>query len=427
MTRIIVLAGGHDQAAFIRELRALIDDVYIILLDMNPNVLAAKEADKMLPISTMDFDKVRQVAIEEQADYIMTACGDQPLLTVGIVSEQLGLPCYLTKEQILNLTNKKNMKKVMVENGIPTSRFKTFSSVEELDDSGLEYPLIVKPADSNGSKGVRKIFNKSELLEKAREAQQFSISGTIILEEFNEGEEISCDYYVLDGKATEVLKLQSNKYKASESITSVIYQSIIPAPYLTDNARKQLDVIANKIVKAYNLENTPLLIQAIVKGDKVSILEYSARLGGGSKYKTIQNVTGFNVLKACAMSTLGMRPEIPPIVDRGLCYSKCHFYVKGGQLCDITGLEELIEEGVIDEFLPTSPMGVQKNPPSSSGDRIGCVFITANDYVELQQKVEEAVKRIKAIDENGNDMLLRDMYLNQPPYQILDKQQLAQI
>ena len=45
MTRIIVLAGGHDQAAFIRELRALIDDVYIILLDMNPNVLAAKEAD----------------------------------------------------------------------------------------------------------------------------------------------------------------------------------------------------------------------------------------------------------------------------------------------------------------------------------------------------------------------------------------------
>ena len=418
MTKIMVLAGGHDQAAFIRELRSLVEDVYIILIDMNPNVLAAKEADKMLLISTMDFDKVREAAKAEQVDYIMTACGDQPLLTVGLISEDLGLPCYLTKQQILNLTNKKNMKQVMVENGIPTSRFKTFARVEDVDDSGLEYPLIVKPADSNGSKGVRKVFCREELKEKAEEAHRYSVSGTIILEEFNEGEEISCDYYIQDGKAVEVLKLQSNKFKASESITSVIYQSIIPAPYLNDNARRQLDEIANIIAKAYHLDNTPLLLQAIVKGDKVSVLEYSARLGGGSKYKTIENVTGFNVLRACAMSMLGRKPEIPQIVDRKLCYSKCHFYVSGGQLCDITGLEELKTEGIIDEFLPTSPMGVRKNSPSSSGDRIGCVFITAADYIELQRKVEIAVSRIKAIDEFGNDMLLRDMYLNQPPYQV---------
>lgn len=418
MTKIMVLAGGHDQAAFIRELRLLIDDVYVILIDMNPNVLAAKEADKMLLISTMDFEQVTKAAKEEKVDYIMTACGDQPLLTVGLVSDQLGLPCYLTKEQILNLTNKKNMKKVMVENGIPTSRFKTFSSLDDIDDSGLEYPLIVKPADSNGSKGVRKIFVPSELMEKAKEAFSFSISGTIILEEFNEGEEISCDYYIKDGKAIEVLKLQSNKYKVNENITSVIYQSIIPAPYLNDVAKKKLDEIANKLAAAYHLDNTPLLLQAIVKGDKVNVLEYSARLGGGSKYKTIQNVTGFNVLRACAMSMLGMQPEIPVIEDRKQCYSKCHFYVKGGNLCEINGIEELIQEGVIDEFLPTSPMGVRKNPPSSSSDRIGCVFITASDYSELQRKVEMAVNRLQVLDENGNDMLIRDMYLNQPPYKM---------
>ena len=419
MTKIMVLAGGHDQAAFIRELRLLVKDVFIILLDMNTNVLAAKEADKMLPISTMDFEKVKQAAVDEKVDFIMTACGDQPLLTVGVVSEELGLPCYLTKEQILNLTNKKNMKKVMIENGIPTSKYKTFTSIDEIDDSGLEYPLIVKPADSNGSKGVRKVINNEELMEKAREAQRYSITGTIILEEFNEGEEISCDYYIQDGNAVEVLKLQSNKFKASESITSVIYQSIIPAPYLNANAKKKLDEIANIIAKAYNLNNTPLLVQAIVKGDKVNVLEYSARLGGGSKYKTIQNVTDFNVLRACAMSMLGMKPVIPQMAKRDLCYSKCHFYVSGGKLCDIRGLDELIKEGIIDEFLPTSPLGAQKRFPSSSGDRIGCVFITAKDYVELQQKVETAVNRIQVIDENGNDMLIRTMYLKQPPYQIL--------
>ena len=418
MTRIMVLAGGHDQAAFINELRRLVPDVYIILLDMNPYVLAAKVADKMLVISTMDFEKVEKAAREEKVDYIMTACGDQPLLTVGLISDKLGLPCYLTKEQILNLTNKKNMKKVMVDNGIPTSKYKTFTSDDHIDDSGLHYPLIVKPADSNGSKGVRKVQSKEELIEKAKEAIQYSVSDTIIVEEFNEGEEISCDFYIQDGIAHEVLKLQSNKFKVDNSITSIIYQSIIPAPFLNEVARIKLNDIANRIAKAYHLENTPLLVQAIVDGDNVNVLEYSARLGGGSKYKTIQNVTGFNVLGACAESMLGRKPEIPQMAKSGLCYSKCHFYVTGGKLCQINGIEQLISEGVIDEFLPTTPMNVVINKPTSSGNRIGSVFITAKDYLELQQKVETAVQRIQVINEKGEDMLIRDMYLSQPPYNV---------
>ena len=165
MTKIMILAGGHDQGAFIEELRKEIKDVFIIVLDMNPNVLAAKLADKFLPISTMDIEKVKHVAIEEKVDYIMTACGDQPILTMGIVSEELGLPCYLSKQQVLNLTNKKNMKRMMVENGIPTAKYKTFTLGDKIDDSGLAYPLIVKPADSNGSKGVGKVISQKELLE----------------------------------------------------------------------------------------------------------------------------------------------------------------------------------------------------------------------------------------------------------------------
>lgn len=416
MTRIMVLAGGHDQAAFIGELRRLVPDAYIILLDMNPNVLAAKVADKMLVISTMDFEKVEKAAKEEHVDYIMTACGDQPLLTVGLVSDKLGLPCYLTKEQILNLTNKKNMKKVMVDNGIPTSKHKTFTSKDEIDDVGLHYPLIVKPADSNGSKGVRKVWSRDELVEKAKEAIRFSVSDTIIVEEFNEGEEISCDFYIQDGIAHEVLKLQSNKFKVDNNITSIIYQSIIPAPFLNETARVKLNNIANIIAKTYHLENTPLLVQAIVDGNDVNVLEYSARLGGGSKYKTIQNVTGFNVLGACAESMLGRKPVIPIIEDKKLCYSKCHFYVTGGKLRQIKGIEQLINEGIIDEFLPTTPLNVMINKPTSSGNRIGSVFITANNYSELQNKVETAVQRIQVINEKGEDMLIRDMYLNNPPY-----------
>ena len=174
--------------------------------------------------------------------------------------------------------------------------------------------------------------------------------------------------------------------------------------------------MAQVIANAYHLDNCPLLVQAIVKGDKVRVLEYSARLGGGSKYKTMQNVTDYNVLRACAMSMLGKNPGVPVIRHKDKCFSKCHLYVTGGQLCEIQGLDSLISEGTIDEFLPTTPMGVHIDSPSSSGNRIGNVFITADNYIELQRKVEKAISTIKVINEKGEDMLLRDMYLNQPPY-----------
>ena len=416
MTKIMILAGGHDQAAFIEELRGKIEDVFIIVVDMNPNVLAAKVADKFLPISTMDLEAVRKAAIEENVDYIMTACGDQPILTMGILSEELGLPCYLTKQQVLNLTNKKNMKRMMVENGIPTAKHKTFTSKDEIDDSGLEYPLIVKPADSNGSKGVRKIYSKQELLDNIGDAYKFSLTDTVILEEFNEGEEISCDFYILDGKAYEIQKVQSNKFKANENVTSIIYQSIVPAPFLTDNARQQLNEIAQKIVKPFGLENTPLHLQAIVDGDKVRVLEFSARIGGGAKYLTIQNSTGFNMLHACMLSMLGEKPAIPVVERRNKCYSRCHFYTTGGIFERIEGLEQLMEEGIIDEFIPTKPFGVPCNPASSSGDRIGSIWITADNYTELKNNILKAVNTIKVVNENGEDILDRSMYLGQVDY-----------
>lgn len=285
----MVLAGGPDQAALIREIKSTYPDSYVVLIDMNSKAVASKVADKHLVISTMDFEKVKQAAINEQIDMIVTACGDQPLLTMGIVSEELDLPCYLSKSQILNLTNKKFMKKLMVENDIPTSKYKSFDSVEDIDDSGLEYPLIVKPADSNGSKGVRKVSNRAELIREAEVSIKFSITHTIIVEEFIEGEDVSSDFYVSNGKVFHLMNCLSNKYKPNNEI-AVIYQSLIPAP-VNPGINKKIQQIAEKITKVFGIDNSPLLIQSIVKGDNIHVVEFSARLGGGAKYKTIETVT----------------------------------------------------------------------------------------------------------------------------------------
>lgn len=406
--KIMILAGGNDQAALIQELRTKFKDVEIILIDFAPNVVAAKYADKHIVESTMDLDKVKEIAIAEKVDYIMTACGDQPLLTMAVVSEELGLPCYLSKKQVLNLTNKMYMKQLMIENGIPTSKFKTFTSKEGLDTKGLNYPLVVKPVDSNGSKGVRKVLNEAELHEFAKDAFRFTLTDTVIVEEFNEGVEISADFYVINGEAQKVMWCQLNKFQVNES-TQVIYQSVIP-PMLSEKASASLNEIANKIVKAYEVNNSPLLIQAMINGDDVRVIEFSARLGGGAKYKTIQNVTGFNVLKANLESMLGEVPEVK-IHNTGKCYSRCHIYLTGGKFVTIEGLDELVKDGTIKEYVLTRPFGVNVNSPSSSSDRVASVFIEANNQIDLNNKVKTAISTLKVLDENGNDILKRDMYL----------------
>ena len=407
--KIIVLAGGNDQAALIQELRHKFKDVEVLLIDFAPNVVAAKYADRHIVESTMDLAKVKEIAMQEKADYIITACGDQPLLTMAVVSEELGLPCYLSKKQVLNLTNKMYMKRLMVENDIPTSHFKTFTSKDVIDTAGLSYPLIVKPVDSNGSKGVRKCRDRVELDKYLPEAFRFTLSDTVIVEEFCEGVEISADFYICDGKAKKVMWCQLNKFKVDDS-TQVIYQSIIP-PTLSEKASETLMQVANKIAKGYDVDNSPLLVQAMVSGDDVKVIEFSARLGGGAKYKTIQNVTGFNVLRANLESMLGEKPEVE-INDDGRCYSRCHIYTCGGVFTAIEGLEELQQRNIIDEYVLTKPFGVTTGSPKSSSDRVASVFISASSNEELKRKIKDAITNLKIIDEKGEDMLFREMYKN---------------
>lgn len=102
--KILVLAGGFDQIALINELKNRNHDV--ILADYFPNPPAKKYAHKHYQVSTLDEDAIFNLAKKENVDLLTTACTDQALLTVAKVSEKLNLPCYISYETALNVTNK---------------------------------------------------------------------------------------------------------------------------------------------------------------------------------------------------------------------------------------------------------------------------------------------------------------------------------
>ena len=150
-------------------------------------------------------------------------------------------------------------------------------------------------------------------------------------------------------------------------------------------------------------------MQTIVNGDDVKVLEFSARIGGGAKYQTIENVTGFNVLRANLDSMLGEKPQVC-LKPTGKYYSRCHLYVTGGCFSSIEGVDELLKNGTLDEFILTKSFGTIVNPPKSSSDRVASLLFKADSQEELYDNIKKSIDSIKVLNNNGEDILCRDMY-----------------
>lgn len=404
--KAFVLAGGNDQIELIKGIKKRFPSAEVILIDMNPNVRAKDFADRMLVISTMDYDKVLAAARAENIDLILSACGDQPLRTMAYVSEKLGLPCYLTFEQAQNLTNKVLMKKLMIEGGIPTSKYHRFDINSEITTDGLSFPLVIKPADNNGSKGIIKVYSKQEFDKAISEARKYTVSGDLLVEEFKEGEEYSVEAFIRNGEPYIVFASKNIKVKNRNTFT-ICSNEYVAA--LSSELESKIKEIIVKIGKTFNIDNVPLLIQMIVKDNEVNVIEFSARTGGGSKLFFIREMVKVDIIDNLLDITFGLKPDIEAIPCSDKAVIK-YVYAEPGIFSDIQNLEELKASGYITNVYQYKSFGTEIKSSNYSSDRpIGFLLRGASEG-ELAQKVSHINSRIKILDENGKDIMRHDIF-----------------
>lgn len=398
--KILVLAGGSDQIALIQELKSRGNNT-IILIDYFENPPAKKYADQHIVASTLDCDEVKKIAQSKQVDLICTACTDQALLTVAKVSEELSLPCYISYRTALDVTNKSYMKKVMEEFNIPTSQYVILDSFDDSALNKFHYPLVVKPVDCNSSKGVKKVYTEVELRSALKSAISYSRTKTAIVEEFKEGEEISADFYIEDGVVKLLCATTSTKIRNAHSFT--ILQSCYPAVDAEQKIR--LTQIAQQLANAFHLKNTPLLIQLIQKGNHFDVLEFSARMGGGSKYKLIEVLSGVNIMSAYVDLILGFFPFIIP--SEKVKYAVMNYiYCSPGIVNSFEGFESLSEESFIEDYFLYKTEGMEIVKAETSGDRAAGYLVTASSEQELQDKIHHIDSRLAILDNDGTDIML---------------------
>lgn len=404
--KALVLAGGIPQIELIRQLKKR--GIIAVLADGSPNAVARPYADTFYNINIFDIDEVKNIAVNENVDFILTVCADQVLLVVAEISEMLGLPCYIDYQTAQNVSDKIRMKRIFKEINIPTTDYVETDHLDFEAIKELRFPLVVKPVDAYSSKGVRKASSFEELKQYYEEAHQISRTGGVIVEEFFQGDEISVDAFVVNGKAKILTVTNSEKVRSNDRF--VIFRGRYPVA-ASNTLLKKIENITQRIADGFGLVNSPLLIQLLNRGEEISVLEFCARTGGNMKWLLIKYSCGIDVITATIDITLGIKPDLT-IKDTGHRVVVNDFiYCYPGVFDHVEGFDKMVDQGYINEFHLARMKGTRMNGVNSSSDRIAGMNIVADSIEEFNTKERVILNNVKVVDINGNDIMRKDLLL----------------
>lgn len=281
---------------------------YVITADYIPGNIAHKYSDEYVNVSIIDKEAVLKVAQEKQIDGIMSFGVDPGVVSAAYVQEKMGLPAFGPFESVCILQNKDRFRAFLAENGFNVPKAKGFSSVDEAlrDTSWFQYPVIVKPTDSAGSKGVTRVDRDDQLKGALEYAMRHSISGHVIVEEFIEklGCSSDTDCMSIDGKLVFVsFNAQRFDSSAANPYTPAAYTwpSTFTAEqedYLTKEIQRLITLLGLKTA-VYNIETR------IGTDGKPYIMELTPRGGGNRLCEMLRYATGVDLIAAITRAVVG--------------------------------------------------------------------------------------------------------------------------
>ena len=305
MKKLLMLGGSLYQTYAIKEAKRL--GYYVITCDYLPDNPGHKYADEYHNVSTTDKDAVLKLAKELNVDGIVAYASDPAAPTAAFVCEQLGLPTSPYKSVEI-LSNKDRFRDFLQKNGFNCPKAMGFTTYEDalahIDEFHL--PVMVKPVDSSGSKGINKMTDKSQLKSFVEDALSYSRSKRFLIEEFivKKGHQISGDAFSVDGKL--VFHCLGNEFydpNCDKDFAPLgeCWPFQMDHKYIED-LEEQLQLIMTLL----SMESNAYNVEAIVgEDDKVYLLELGARSGGSLIPQVTEYATGINMVTWVIQAAVG--------------------------------------------------------------------------------------------------------------------------
>lgn len=316
MKKILMLGGSLYQVYAIKEAVRL--GYYVITCDYLPENPGHRYAHEYHNVSTTDKEAVLSLARELQVDGVVAYASDPAAPTAAYVCEKLGLPTSPYKSVEI-LSNKDLFRDFLQKHGFNCPKAMGFTTYEEALEHIDEFrlPVMVKPVDSSGSKGINKMTDKSQLKDFVGEALHYSRGKRFLIEEFivKKGHQISGDAFSVDGKL--VFHCLGNEF-----YDPTCDKDFAPLgecwPFQMDYRYiEDLEQQLQHLMTLLEMKSNAYNVEAIVgEDDKVYLLELGARSGGSLIPQVTAYATGVNmvtyVIKAAMGEDCSDLKQVPP-------------------------------------------------------------------------------------------------------------------
>lgn len=393
--RIMIIGAGILQVPAIEIAKEM--GLKTIVTDYNPKAPGLKIADVPLIMSTKDIEGTvrvaRQYAERDRIDGVITV-GTDAAMTVSAVANALGLP-GIKFENAEAATNKIKMRTRFKQHNVPSPDFAECWSIDDayrFADTH-SYPLVIKPSDNMGARGVVRIDSRDEIPEKFEHAKKHSPSGELIIEEFMEGFELSIDALIFDNKI--VITGIADRMIGFEPYFVEIGH-IMPSELPKEKQQQAVDVMI-KGIKALGITLGAAKGDIKVTPEGAMAGEIAARLSGGfmSAY-TYPLSTGVNLIKAAIKIALGQKPTEKELIPKfHKVAAEKAIIPQPGYILNIRGIDEVKKiPGIAEIFLRIKPGDIFK-PPTSNVEKAGNIIGVAKTRKEALKIVDKALKTIK--------------------------------
>ena len=291
---------------------------HVITADYLPDNIAHRYSDEYCNVSIIDKEAVLREAKRLHIDGIMSFACDPGVIAASYVQNKMGLPSFGPFESVEILQNKDKFRAFLTEHGFNVPKAKGYSKAEDaIADAHIwEYPVIVKPTDAAGSKGVTRVDNAWQMKESVKYAFEKSLSGRIIIEDFIEktGCSSDTDSMSVDGKLVFTsFCAQRFDPNATNPYTPAAYSwpstfTKKQEAYLTSEIQRLITLLGLKTV-VYNIETR------IGTNGKPYIMELTPRGGGNRLCEMLRYATGVDMITAITRVMVG-DPILEPIEQK---------------------------------------------------------------------------------------------------------------
>lgn len=388
---LVILGAGEDQLPAYLEGRRL--GYRIVGVDQRSDSLGGAFSDEFLQVTTRDADAVAVRLGRREVAGFLSPASDAAQATVASLNRQYGCPHVPSEKAVRASQNKGYFREVLAELGYPQPDF--FQSRDRAAllrrAARMRLPLVVKPADSSGSKGLQLCVTAAEIPDAVASAERWSVSGNVILEEFLTGRHFSVEGFFRDGRAA--LSVTTERELAGPR-NMISGGHLLPAPLPTEIADR-LHRMCTSVLAALDHRDGPVNIDFVLTEDgEIYLIELGARLGGNGMPMLMRHAYGVNTVAAAIQLTVGEPVELVPRAVPNHVILRVLQAPHAGVLRRVAGLAQARAAPGILECQVYKRPGERVEPYTQASHKLGYLVAVAEDRSSVVAAAEVALKSL---------------------------------